>query len=151
MRAGVPPRITSGVRPVWGGMGEDWLTQALTNRWTVAAIAYLAGVVTGWLIWRVVSSGGNDGRADHRGDLKVNGADDAKSGGDGGRKDNAPASRKLSALETEIREAKAILEADAEEHAALAEILTGLDEAVKRANGRLKLILKSVKSGRDRG
>ncbi len=51
----------------------------------------------------------------------------------------------LSALEAEINKAKAMLEAETEERAELAAALASLEEALKRANGRLKLILKSVK------
>jgi|GEM_PF-4737983 len=51
----------------------------------------------------------------------------------------------LSALEAEINKAKAMLEAETEERAELAAAVASLEEALKRANGRLKLILKSVK------
>ena len=53
--------------------------------------------------------------------------------------------QKLSALEAEINKAKALLEAETEERAELAAAVASLEEALKRANGRLKLILKSVK------
>ena len=52
---------------------------------------------------------------------------------------------KLSALERELKKARQMLDDDALENEAFAELLTGLDEAVKRANGRLKIILKSIK------
>lgn len=127
-------------------MTEDWLTQALTNRWSLAAVAYLLGAVSGWLFWRAVRSGAED-RDD--GDLTIELPEEAEAVPGDKEKNGAPASAKLSALEKEIKQAKSILETDAEEHAAMADILSGLDEAVKRANGRLKLILKSIKNGRN--
>ncbi|WP_425409462.1 hypothetical protein [Hyphococcus sp.] len=54
----------------------------------------------------------------------------------------------LSALQSEIRAAKEMLEAEHEEDAANEEALKNLDEAVKRANGRLKLITKAIKRGK---
>lgn len=50
----------------------------------------------------------------------------------------------LSALQSEINAAKELLEAEAEEDALSEEALKNLDEAVKRANGRLKLIAKAI-------
>lgn len=137
-------------RLLWDGMGEDWLTQALTSRWAIAAAAFFLGVATGWLIWRAVKPGEAGKPVDDRGDLKIDPAEggETKNGAEAVQdQDKGKPSSKLNALEAEIKQAKSILKADAEEHAAITDILTSLDEAVKRANGRLKLVVKSMKNG----
>lgn len=125
-------------------MGEDWLTQALSSRWTIAAAAYLFGLLCGWAIRRGARA--NAEKADAGGDLRRDDAEAMETASESG--EDVPASAKLSALEAEIRQARSILEADAEEHDAMSEILRGIDEAVKRANGRLKHVLKSVKNNK---
>jgi len=138
-------------------MGEDWLTQMVSDRWFPAAVAYFLGLITGWLIW----SGGKAraGRAD---EAAVNGSLDEAADGLAKEKrepvvesasaaieekngDKEPVAMKIGALESEIKKAREMIAEDAEENAAFAELLSNLDEAVKRANGRLKLIIKSVK------
>lgn len=55
-----------------------------------------------------------------------------------------PGEDALSALQSEINVIKELLEQDAAEEAETDEALKRLDEAVKRANGRLKLITKAI-------
>ena len=50
----------------------------------------------------------------------------------------------LTALAAELKAAKELLEAEEAEASEVAETLKSLDEAIKRANGRLKLITKAV-------
>ncbi len=59
--------------------------------------------------------------------------------------DAVSASLKLEALAAEIKNAKVMLHAETEEREELAAAVASLEDALKRANGRLKLILKSVK------
>ncbi|WDI31735.1 hypothetical protein PUV54_00845 [Hyphococcus flavus] len=59
-----------------------------------------------------------------------------------------PGESPISALQLEIDKAKQLLQADAEETRENEETLRQLDEAIKRANGRLKLIMKSVDRSR---
>ncbi|WP_375206450.1 hypothetical protein [Hyphococcus sp.] len=54
----------------------------------------------------------------------------------------------LEALAAELKAAKELLEAEEAEAAEVAETLKNLDEAIKRANGRLKLITKAVKQAK---
>ncbi len=122
-------------------MGQDWLTQG-GSQWAVAVIAFLLGLLAAWAARRMTdpkpdAPGGDLGSEPEE---RVPGA---------ALESDAAASAKLSALEAEIRKARSILNADAEERAEMAEILAGIDEAVKRANGRLKLILKSLKNDRN--
>lgn len=51
---------------------------------------------------------------------------------------------KLAALADEIAKAKSMLEENETDQKVNFDLLQDLDEAVKRANGRLKLILKSI-------
>lgn len=54
----------------------------------------------------------------------------------------------LSALAEELKAAKALLEAEEAEAEEVSESLKNLDDAIKRANGRLKLITKAVKQAK---
>lgn len=51
----------------------------------------------------------------------------------------------MEVLAAELKAAKEMLAAEGADNEAAAETLTALDEAIKRANGRLKLIAKAVK------
>ncbi len=54
----------------------------------------------------------------------------------------------LAALAAELKAAKELLEAEEAEASDVADTLKQLDEAIKRANGRLKLITKAVKQAK---
>jgi len=115
-------------------MGEGWLTQILSNRWILAIGAYALGFLTVWLL-------------QSRGWLKIG---PRKTPGHPTSKLSDVAavperSEKLDALAAEIEKAKSMLEEQEADREASEEILDELDGAVKRANGRLKLILKSIK------
>lgn len=104
-------------------MGEGWLMHIVADRWFLAGAAYFLGLLTGWLVW----SGGR---------LK-----DGEAPPEAAR----PPAERLAALEAELKTIQSLLQEDDAESEAFAEHLGELDDAVKRANGRLKLILKSVK------
>ncbi len=109
-------------------MGDQGLIGMLADCWPIAITAYFLGVLTAAFVLRVRSNG--DG---------ANGAA-AKS-----VTTKAPDGAKLGAIEEELKKAKTLLEIkDAQDAEAAAE-LNSLDEAIKRANGRLKLILKALK------
>jgi predicted nucleic acid-binding Zn-ribbon protein len=99
--------------------------------------AYLLGLLTGWFAWRA-----------RRSDQKNQQAGETAMTPDQQTKlvpDAVSASTKLEALAEEIKNAKVMLHAESEEREELAAAVASLEEALKRANGRLKLILKSVK------
>lgn len=54
----------------------------------------------------------------------------------------------IEVLAAELKAAKEMLAAEETENQAAAETLTALDDAIKRANGRLKLIAKAVKKAK---
>lgn len=132
-------------------MGEDWVAQVLSDRWFPAAVAYFLGLFTGWLIWSGARAGAPAedeavSEATGAGDAETKPeADNAAPSENKSKKSKEPISIKISALESEIKKAREMLAEDAEETAAFTDLISNLDEAVKRANGRLKLIIKSVK------
>jgi len=145
-------------------MSGDWLMQMMSERWFPAVVTYFLGMLTGWLIWsgRLSSEHkpGDENANAYRGTNAYHG-DEL----DGGTKDantdepsageapaiekringKEPVSMKLGALESELNKARKLLADADEDNAVFSELLGGLDEAVKRANGRLKLIMKSIK------
>jgi hypothetical protein len=99
--------------------------------------AYLLGLLTGWFAWCARRSDQNNqqpGETAMTPDQQTKFVPDAVS-----------ASAKLEALAAEIKNAKVMLHAESEEREELAAAVASLEAALKRANGRLKLILKSVK------
>ncbi len=99
--------------------------------WIFFGIVYVLGLGTGWLLWR--RSKVNAAAAET--DVEV-----LSSPG------TPPSPEKLAAFEKELENAKAMLEAEAEDREDLDSALSALDDAIKRANGRLKLVMKSMKS-----
>lgn len=59
-----------------------------------------------------------------------------------------PGEDNLSALAAELKAAKELLEAEEADADQVADTLKNLDEAIKRANGRLKLLTKAVKQAK---
>ncbi|MEL6212096.1 MAG: hypothetical protein AAFQ96_00740 [Pseudomonadota bacterium] len=66
----------------------------------------------------------------------------------GAAQDPAPSSMKFGALESELRKAKQLLADVDEENGEHRARLTELESALKRANGRLKVLMKAVKKAR---
>lgn len=119
---------------------ESWLTEVLTSRWLPVAVAYLLGLLTGYVLW-------NDSRtSDDNDDEIIYDVDDESADIPIIEYDtDAPPSFKLEALEAEIKHAKQLLAENADEQKILSDIIGTVDDAVKRANGRLKIVLKSIK------
>lgn len=141
-------------------MGENWLTDLTAATWLPAAAAFVFGLAAGWLVW-----GGRRARlAELERALKAAEAEAARH--DGAKlafttvadEDDEPvpekpvdrkkAAKLLDALEAELKAARARLDQDAEERADFAEGLDALDQAIRRVNTRLKLIIKAVKNAR---
>ena len=72
----------------------------------------------------------------------------ADANGNGANGDPAPDSMKLGALESELRKAHQLLAEANEENADYAEHLNELDRALKRANDRIKMVVKAVKKAK---
>lgn len=100
------------------------LTQMLATGWPLALVGFILGALTGVLISR-----GSRKSDEERPMLK-------------------PGEDAVEVLAAELKAAKELLAAEEAEAGAAAETLTALDEAIKRANGRLKLMAKAVKKAR---
>ncbi len=100
------------------------LTQMLANGWPLALAGFFLGVL----------AGGLTARSARNGDADV----PPLAGGEDG----------LSRLAAELRAAKELLQLEQADAAETAETLKNLDDAIKRANGRLKLISKAVKQAK---
>ena len=90
--------------------------------WILVFFVFLFGVLIGWILHRRTDAHGPQAGAAQ------------------------PA--KLDAVEAELKNAKQHLEASDADAAIAAEQLTGVDDALRRANERLKLIIKAVKGAR---
>jgi hypothetical protein len=99
----------------------DGLTQMLANGWPLALAGFFLGVLTGGLTGRVARSVEKERRSDDE---------------------------SLSILAAELRGAQELLRSEEADAAQIDETLKNLDEAIKRANGRLKLIAKAVKQAK---
>lgn len=103
-------------------MGEGWFSGLTAAAWAPALAAFVFGLATGWLIW-----GG------------------LRAGQTGEGAPAAPDAKRLAALEAELRAARALVEEESGEAEAQEEEIAALDTSLKRANGRLKLLLRAVK------
>jgi multidrug efflux pump subunit AcrA (membrane-fusion protein) len=97
--------------------------------WAPLALAFLVGLACGWLLWGLRG-------ADAAGAAPV--AD--KSSGDEGDE-----RKEIVVLRAELEAARALLNDSDALDEELEQQLSALDEALKRANGRLKVLLSSVK------
>lgn len=105
--------------------------------WALALAIYLFGIASGWLIW--------GGRRTVSEEDEVPGVSTGEAAPEEtGVTRRGPAPAKLAALESEIRKARELLASNDGEAETLAKELSDLDHAVKRANGRLRLVLRAV-------
>lgn len=143
-----------------GDMDSNWLMEILASSWASIGLAYIFGVLTGWTVWGVaLQKRLSDQEASINEETQFQSGADAGAGVDAShpdesmgskatsaaKKDSEPG-RLIDALETEIKNAKALLAAEARRSDLMGEIADELDGAVKRANGRLKLLAKSLKN-----
>jgi len=145
----------------WRGvMGDSWFAGILNAAWLPVAAAYVFGLVSGWLIWSGARAAtapiDDEGRAsgpplllesDAEPAVESNAADGAEKAEAKANGDPCPATMKLGAIESELRRAHDLIAAENGDDD-LVEEISSLDTALRRANGRLKLLLKSVKKAR---
>lgn len=93
------------------------MTQLFENPAIIAGVGIILGLFVGWAVWR----------------------------GPGLQRKRLSADEEsVATIEAELAKARELLAADAESDSELADEIENIDQAVKRANGRLKLLLKSV-------
>ncbi len=132
--------VAAAVPTILVEMHEGALAEILNSPWLVAGIAFVLGLFVGWMAW---------GRP-----WGVDQAVRSSDGSDGVRNGIIPAEAttedKLALIEAEIQKARSEMDVVVEENdAAIGDELDKLDQAIKRANGRLKLILKSAERAQD--
>lgn len=100
--------------------GMNGLTQMFAYGWPLALAGFLiGGLAGGWAVRRWAVR-------------------------EGGRAYDAPDAGRLAALAEELQTARGLLEAEETDAQETEQMLKELDEAVKRANGRLKLLSKTL-------
>lgn len=109
-------------------MNERWVAIAETASWLPVATAYVFGLASGWLFWRGARRAAKDGAGRSATNVPIEGA----AGGALG--EIAAARAALDETEIETSDAK--------------DALAAADEALKRANGRLKILLDAVRKAR---
>lgn len=97
--------------------------------WAPLAIAFIVGLACGWLIWGFQSATSDDATAPA--------AEPAQDGGD--------ERKEIVVLRAELEAARALLDDEVDQQEDIGRQLSALDEALKRANGRLKILLRTVK------
>lgn len=102
-------------------MGMEALMRMLADGWPLALVGFAAGLLLGALMSRGKQNG-------ERTPVRI-----------------APGDDPFAALEAEIRTARDMLQAEEADAVATETTIRNLDSAIKRANGRLKLILKAVR------
>lgn len=88
------------------------------------ALAFLVGVAFGWIVW---------GAKPASGDKSADGVD------------SADEPKEIVVIKAELQAARSLLDEAGEHDEEIAGQLSSLDETVKRANGRLKILLAAVK------
>ena len=117
---------------------EGNVTIAGWEPWAPVLAALVFGVAIGWLIW----GGRRTPVVSERGEPLLD-EDHAPSSGD-----PCPTEMKIGAVESELRSARQLLEKTEDESADLEEDLTGLEKAISRINGRIKVVARSVNKTR---
>jgi len=106
----------------------DALMQMIAVGWPLGLAGFILGALLGGFMAR--------NRAEEAG------------GGASDRPRLKPDEDSLSALAAELKAAKELLEAEEADSSDVADTLKNLDDAIKRANGRLKLLTKAVKQAK---
>ena len=120
------------------------MAEMFDSPWLVAGFAFIVGLFVGWMVW-----GGpwRDGLAPGNGAASGDAA--AAMAGKRLFDETAGLDGNLKTAIAELKAAKALLEKTDDIDAAMTEELDKLDQAVKRANGRLKLMSKSSERAAD--
>ena len=103
---------------------EGFIASFGTSPWGPMALAFLFGIAFGWMVWGAKPERGESADGD---DAKI---EDPK---------------EIVVIKAELEAAKNLLGQTDEQEDQLAEQLATLDETVKRANGRLKIILAAIR------
>ena len=101
---------------------QEFIAAFGLSPWGPMALAFVSGVAFGWFMRGGGLNRAGAGEIDKKGDPK-----------------------EIVVIKAELDAARALLDEKDGEEDAIAEQLSSVDEAVKRANGRLKLILASIK------
>jgi hypothetical protein len=97
--------------------------------WAPLAVAFLVGFGCGYLIWGLRSGDAEIAETEAKADAPLEG-DERK---------------EIVVLRAELEAARALLDEGDDQKDEVGRQLSALDEALKRANGRLKVLLRSVK------
>lgn len=109
-------------------MGEAFQSVFGMSPWGPLALAFLFGVAFGWVLWGA--------RRDGIEDFNEPDAVVTKDGEE---------PREIIVIKAELQAARSLLEEREEQDGAVTEQLSAMDEAIKRANGRLKTILAAIR------
>ncbi|MFN0023572.1 MAG: hypothetical protein ACKVS5_06690 [Parvularculaceae bacterium] len=110
-------------------MGEALKTVFVSTPWAPLAIAFLVGLACGWLVWGLKSVSEPTEKAD-------------ETTASGGRDDP----KEIIVIRAELEAARSLLDDGDERHADIEQQLGAIDETIKRANGRLKILLRAIKT-----
>lgn len=112
--------------------------------WMVAIAALIFGVGLGWLVWggRKGEGAAKSASADAMPPAAAAIANDAAAPSNAV---NAPPAESLDAVERELKVARELLDEGEEEMRLFGEEIADLDSAIKRANGRLRLLIKEIR------
>ena len=129
-------RGAAGVRPGSVGSGMSEALQSLMASAPLAplVIAFLVGFACGWLIWGLRGTGGDRTEVE-----KADTAGVARAEAEGDER------KEIVVLRAEIEAARALLGQNDAHPDEIASQLEAVDEALKRANGRLKVIQQGLK------
>ncbi len=110
-------------------MGEALTTIFVSTPWAPLAIAFLVGLACGWLVWGLKSA---DEAAEKPNETAASsGRDDPK---------------EIIVIRAELEAARSLLDDGDERHDDIEQQLGAVDETIKRANGRLKILLRAIKT-----
>ncbi|MFN3958590.1 MAG: hypothetical protein ACK4NP_01610 [Parvularculaceae bacterium] len=114
-------------------MGEGIGSFLAATPWAPLAIAFLVGLGCGWLIWGIKGEAGGGA---------AGASDSALAAPDGMDRDDR---KEIVVLRAELEAARALLDQNDGDQDEIAVQLKLVDEALKRANGRLKVIQRGLK------
>lgn len=121
--------MSGGARRVGLVMSEGLQWFLVAAPWAPLAVAFLVGLACGFVIWGLGAGEKDPEKAESRESGSIEG-DERK---------------EIVVLRAELEAARALLDEGDGEQQEVGRILSALDEALKRANGRLKVLLRSVK------
>ncbi len=115
-------------------MGEAWQSLIASAPLAPLALAFFVGIACGWLIWGLRGSGGDSAE-----DRQANAAVAASAEAEGDER------KEIVVLRAEIEAARALLNQNDAQQDDISNQLKAVDDALKRANGRLKIVQQGLK------